>query len=1151
MKREIPTLKVLAFVFALAGLLTLSAGVAYGQAISGNIVGTVVDSSGAAVANADVNATNINTGVGANTKTNGTGEYRFDNLLVGFYKITVKASGFRTTTVQVEVQLNASATANVTISPGAQTEVVEVSGEAPIIDTTTAQIQSTYEDKQLADLPTAAFGGALGSGVLNLSLLQSGVGTTGGLGAGSGPAVGGQRPRNNNFTIEGVDNNNKGVTGPLAYVPNDAVANFTVLQNQFDPEFGHSNGGQFNTVVLSGTNSFHGRAYEYFQNRNLNAIDQSVVNNVCPLGVCPPGVARPNQNPRFDNNRFGGQVGGPIFKNKLFFFVNYEYNPVGQVALPGGGLYQPTTQGYQDLLNYTGTFDGTPTGSPISTANVNALKVFEPGAATQVKLSNCIGPSDQTGCHGIQIPLGSFPLNAPNWLNNKALVTSMDYNLSDKDQIRGRYIYNSLGQIDTGLTGETLPIFFTTLTQPFHVIALSEYHTFSPTVSNEFRVGYNRWGYNYVVPNLSFLPTLDSFPNLTIDELGTDIGPDPNAPQYSQQNLYQAVDNITWVKGNHTFKFGGEGRRYITPQMFIQRSRGDYEYSTLNLFAFDQIPDELAERSFGSVGYSGDQYGLYWYANDIWKVRPNLSLNLGVRYEYNSTPFGWTQQSLNSIANVPGLITFGSPQAPTKDFMPRVGFAYSPGSSGNTSIRGGFGMGYDILYDNIGVLERPPQIGNTVDCPEPQCKTPFLANGAIPFEPSSGISVLDQAEARANTSAYLPNNVKYPVALSWNFGVQRVIKSNYTAEVRYVGTRGSSLNVQNRLNVLDTVTPSFHLPTYLQNPGQAALDALTTTLDGPGGIVDTYDNGAFFDPAYLLPNTSCGGSGGGIIGNCGFFSEITAYEPWGSSTYHGLQTQLNRRFTSGLQFQAAYTFSHTIDNSTADFFSTIIAPRRPQDFRDLPAERSNSILDHRHRVTLSAVYELPFNKNSSSWFMRNVLGNYEIAPIYTWESGQWGTVQSGTDSNFNTDGATDRVVVNPSGVKGTGSDVTPLTNSAGFTVAYQANNPNAQYIVAGPGALATGSRNTLATPPINNLDLTVSKHIAFTERYRMEFTFTALNSLNHPQFVTGSINQVTSISITGTTQRNYFIPNSANFNNALASWASNARQVALGVKFIF
>ena len=253
-----------------------------------------------------------------------------DNLLIGFYKVTVKSTDFRTTTVQVEVQLNTTATANVTLSPGAANEVVEVSGAVPIIDTTTPQIQSTYENKQLQDLPTAAFG----MGVLNLSLLQSGVGSTGGLGAGTGPSVGGQRPRNNNFTIEGVDNNDKGETGPLAYVPNDAVANFTVLQNQLNAEFGHSNGGQFNTVVLSGTNTFHGRAYEYFINRNLNAVDQSLANE---------GIFT---NPRFDDNRFGGRVGGPILKNKLFFFANYEYNPVGEASSPGSPILAPTAEGY-------------------------------------------------------------------------------------------------------------------------------------------------------------------------------------------------------------------------------------------------------------------------------------------------------------------------------------------------------------------------------------------------------------------------------------------------------------------------------------------------------------------------------------------------------------------------------------------------------------------------------------------------------------------------------------------------------------------------------------------------------------------------------------------------------------------------------------
>jgi hypothetical protein len=558
----------------------------------------------------------------------------------------------------------------------------------------------------------------------------------------------------------------------------------------------------------------------------------------------------------------------------------------------------------------------------------------------------------------------------------------------------------------------------------------------------------------------------------------------------------------------------------------------------------------VAERSFGSVGYSGDQYGIFWYVNDTWKLRPSLSLNLGVRYEYTSTPFGWTQQTLNSIANVPGLITFGSPQAPTKDFMPRVGFAYSPGNSGNTSIRGGFGLGYDVLYDNIGTLSRPPQIGSTVDCPH-TCQAPFLANGGIPFQPSSGITVLDQADARAGTSAYLPNHVRYPYAESWNLGIQRVFAKDYTAELRYVGTRGLALPVQTRLNIQDVVTPGNSLPTFLQAPSQAQLDALPLTL---GDLNTQFGNGGFLVPAYL---------------NAGFNNNfLTSYQPWGASTYHGLQAQLSRRFNNGLQFQAAYTYSHTVDNSTADFHSTDITPRRPQDFLNLPAERGNSLLDHRHRFTLSTIYDVPWNKTSSSWLKRNLLGNYEIAPVFTWESGQWGTVQSGVDSNLNADAASDRAFLNPAGSGSVGSDVINLCNSnlpsgnlcnndpnpnfdpSPFVVGYQAVNPNARYIISGPGTLPTSSRSNLTTPPINNWDLTVAKHIALTERYRIEFLVQALNAFNHPEFVTGSPNQALQIADVGS-QRNYFIPNQPNFFNARQSFPSNARTLQLVLKFNF
>ena len=209
------------------------------------------------------------------------------------------------------VELNKTSTLLITLEVKGAVTSIEVSGAAAALDTTTAQLQSTFESKDIADSAIASTGGN-GSGVLNLSLLSAGVATSGGVGVGSGPSVGGQRPRNNNFTIEGVDNNNKGITGPLVIVPNDAVAEFSLLQNQFSPEFGHSSGGQFNTVVKSGTNSFHGLAYVYNSNRNYDAFDSL------------NGIGGFTSNPRFDNNRFGGQIGGPVIKNKLFFFVNYE-----------------------------------------------------------------------------------------------------------------------------------------------------------------------------------------------------------------------------------------------------------------------------------------------------------------------------------------------------------------------------------------------------------------------------------------------------------------------------------------------------------------------------------------------------------------------------------------------------------------------------------------------------------------------------------------------------------------------------------------------------------------------------------------------------------------------------------------------------------
>ena len=245
---------------------------------------------------------------------------------------------------------------------------------------------------------------------------------------------------------------------------------------------------------------------------------------------------------------------------------------------------------------------------------------------------------------------------------------------------------------------------------------------------------------------------------------------------------------------------------------------------------------------------------------------------------------------------------------------------------------------------------------------------------------------------------------------------------------------------------------------------------------------------------------------------------------------------------------------------TADFFSTIISPRRPQDFQNLAAERGNSLIDHRHRFTLSAVYEVPFFSKSSSWLARNLLGNFQLAPVYTYETGQWGTVQSGVDSNLNGDNAGDRVILNAGGVKGTGSGVTALCNSSlpsgqflqwrsgsqfrseSVCCRVYSRNPNAQYIVAGPGALATTGKANFTTPSINNWDFSIAKHLNITERCRLDFSAGFFNLFNHPQFTTGSVNQATSVA--ATTQRNYLIPDKSTFNQPRATWGSNPRQIA-------
>jgi Carboxypeptidase regulatory-like domain len=1117
---------------------------AFGQVTSGNITGSVYDQTGATVPNATIVVRNQETDQESSTTSTSAGDYRFENLTVGKYTLTATAAGFSKAEVKdVEVQLNVTVTTNINLAVGQSTTSVQVSEAAVAVDTTTAQIQTTFDSKQISDLPNTA----TGSGVLNLSLLQAGVGTSGSVGAGSGPSIGGQRPRNNNFTIEGIDNNSGTVTGPMVSIPNDAVAEFTLMANQYSPDFGHSSGGQFNQIVKSGTNQFHGTLYEYFQNRNLDAADN--FNAISGTAL----------HPRFDNNRFGGTVGGPIKKNKLFFFLNYEYNPVGSAG-SAGLLYAPTAAGYATIA----------ADPQVNQTNLAIFQKYAGTAPTAVNpsvtpyplLGNLAdGPEyKQSTIVGTPIQIGQISVQAPNYSNFESGVAAIDYNISDKDALRGRFVMNRDGFIDTAAT---FPVFYQTIPDNFYLFALSEYHNFTPTLINEFRAGYNRNSTQTAVGNQTF-PGLDAFPNLVFNELnGLQIGPDPNAPQGGYQNTYQATDNVTWTKGSHSFKFGFDGIRNISPQTFTQRSRGDYEYNYFSDYLLDFTPDYLAQRSQGFPIYWGNRWLFGWYGNDTWKLRPNLTVNLGLRYEYDTVPAAEEEQSLNSLASVPGLIEFNSPRPQTDNFMPRIGIAYSPGTSGKTSIRAGFGINYDVLFDNLGLLSLPPELSTTVDvtgCASAACSLNgqanggnFLATGGIPGSVPS--SAYTPAEARAATAGFVPDVQRRPKSYQWNIGIQHEFAGNYVFESRYLGTRGLDLPVQDQLNIVPIVNGSNALPLYWSMPSVATLNSLPNTLGNLDNIANSAAGGIV--PAYF---------------NAGFNSSvITSYQPYGSSIYHGWANQLTRRFSNGLQFIGAYTWSHAIDNSTAEVFSTYATPRRPQNSQDVDADRSSSALDHRQRFSMEVMYDVPFFKHSN-WLARNVLGNWEIAPIYTYQVGQPYTVQAGDDANLNFDSAPDRATVNPSGgTPGVGTGTTALCvgptapvcptpsptgltaqQVANLTVGYVVNNPKAQYAATPTGVIATAGRNTSNFPPINDLDVTAAKRFNFNERASIEFSARFFNILNHPQYVNGLVSDVAP---TGTaanaSTHDFYIPTSQYFGDPSEYFSSNPRNIVLALKLIF
>jgi len=1108
------------------------------QRLDGTLRVTVTDKMGAVILDAKVTVTNEGTSVGITATASSAGTYVFPDLLVGSYTVTVEKEGFKKTVSKgVQVESNQVAEVATTLEVGDATAVVEVTAGAELVKTESSELGSTFSGQAVHDLPLNTLGGD----VKEFAVFAPGTTTQQGGVLGSGGSIGGTRPRFNGFSIDGVDDNKVDTNGPTQPVIQESVAEFTLLTNQFSAEYGHSAGGQFNIVTKSGTNSWHGAGWEYNRNRDLNAATNQEIAAAAALSTPPSDVKN-----RFDYNRLGASAGGPILKDKFFIYGAYEFQNQG-LGSQGATVITPTATGMSQLMAL----------NPDS-AVVAILKQF-PIAPVNDKGTV---PVSSNG-NAQNIPVGSFAGVAPSYTREHDFTINGDLNLG-RHQLRTRVLYDRLRfpqvnpiQPQSQFTG--------THQEDARKYIFTDAWTVSSKVINDFRLSFSRLNGPNTLPPSQFA----NFPNVEIDPFGSNLGPYSLSPQGYVQNVYQAVENVSYIRGKHTFKFGVEGRNYITETTSLPRARGEWDYASLNSLINDFVPDGAngALRGAGTASSANNNPAVYWFVQDDWKVLPRLTVNLGLRYEWSGVPRDEGKQALNAIANDPAVgLIFRKPTSDTNNFGPHVGFAWDPTGHGKWSIRGGGQIAYDVIPLNFAINSLPPELqteqNSTLTCklsgapawctsgPGGKPGPGFLQTGGLL---QVNVPPTTTADARAATQALILDMVD-PKVITWSLGVQHEIFRDTSIEVRYVGTRSLELPVQMRLNSASAFDPNVPgggiapLPTYF------SASAIPATVAAPASTRANFAN--FLANGLFQP-----------LATEGFFGNLTENPPIGAGIYHAGSVDFMHRFAKGLYFRTNYTFSKNIDNSTNELFSSRVNPRRAQDGFNFGAERGRSALDLPHKFALTWVYDFP-NVHSDNRFVRGLAHNWEWSGSYLAQSGQPVTPLSNVDSNANGDGAGDRTIINPAGLGLTATTVqqvcndgaggatrvvtsTSLACASSHVVGYVAVSPTARFVQAGLGALASAGRDTVNSPGLNIWNMSLFKTMKFTERASVQFRFQTFDTLNHQNYSiglpsnNGTLDQNTN---TNPLNTSYIFVTSPQFLNKFI-FNGGSRTVELGVRF--
>ena len=1146
MNTKLRYIAVLAGVFALMLIFSVAAS---SQGITtGSISGTVYDPQKAVVPGAKVTAVQAETGSSFTTKTTGEGYFLIANLPIGTYTLTIEATQFSSRKVS-NVDVNSGQNHNIggqELKIGVSSESISVEASAPLMETESAQIGGTFDTQAVSQLPNA------GAGFDNLALYVPGVANSGSTNFsntnGAAIANNGLRGRSNNFQIDGQANNDNSVAGPTLFLSNpDVLGEVQIVSNNFGAEYGRNSGTIVNYVTKSGTNAFHGSGFE-FNTGDWSFSKQNGQKNPV-LGFCPSGVAAGTPTtftgptgkcqtpvvPRFVENRFGGTFGGPVIKDKVWFFASYQNDRQRADTSAISGSITPTPDG---LAALAAAFPGNSGVAALQQFGPYGIKVGNPTPAGTVASQNVTN-----GTTTVSIPFALVSRTVQTPFDDTQISGRGDWQISNKDRFFVRYLYqDNINAVGSGIISSGA---FVSVPAHDEQYGFDYTRDWSAHVVQQTRVGYSKAAFTFAggaafpqcsianvtacPPNVAFSDTVSSF---------TTFGLATNLPQDRQVHNTQYQSNVTAVFGHHNLKFGGEFDHQSSPNHFLPSINGGYTFSSTGTGAsyvsaisnMIQGTSSTLSLTNGPFNFDFRENDTAFYGQDDWRIKSNLTLNIGLRWE-------WDQQAINllhdiSVNNVAsGFWAAGLPASVTEipkipedlnNFGPNIGFAWTPRilqkltGHEQTVVRGGYRIAYDPAYYNIflNVATSAPVVNsgtiNNVGLPS-DLTGKGVQTAFLPLIPTG------QNPGARNQTRVDPNFVN-PYVEQWSFSIERQLSSKVSLETRYVGNHGVG-NFQT-INANPLICSAF-------NASGVCTGGLAVQDPGliPSGVT----------PCTPAQATAAGNAGAAGRINCNFTNErIRNNGAW--SKYNGLQTEFKMRAFHGVTANVAYTWSKATDNVSEIFSSTggVTTPIAQNPFDPNRGESGVTAQSFPHVVSTYMIYEVPWMKNQQG-FLGHVLGGWQLSGTHRFQSGVPITPSQNTNNGdpycdggfnnaliggtldscrpllsnpnapFDTSGRyiTATQLINVSNCATTAAGAFgPGTASCPFIqpsdVHFIVNNTFAVNALCGGNPFACAvSRNVSRTMPRNQLDLSVAKNFKLNERFGMQLRADLFNALNY------------------------------------------------------